>query len=379
MTCAICRSVSTIAMTVTLALGAFALPAAASAGREPQVNASPSAWSAPTRVLAGHFQDISAVVDSHGRVHVAGTTPSGDLWYATDRTGSWTHKQVLKHSASFTYGWPSIALDEHDRVHIALERFPNATGDLGVWYVTDKGRTRGTFPTSPTRIAPPGNGEPVLKVSDGHLYLVVDKGWCCISPGTLQLRTNVSGHWTVSTIGPGLGPSFRLGSDHRARVAYTNSSPRGLWYAVASSPTGGFTRQQVPTATDPADTTIDSVPILALNGSDQPSIVWRHFATAGFQDVRYAWRDASGWHTPVNVASSQPEDDRVGFDVDTHGRPTVAIGGASLRVRVLSGGTWHTSTIASASGVRSIVVRRALKGHSVLAWTDPIGVWSARN
>ncbi len=374
MTRAIRRSVSTIAMTVTLALGAFALPTAAAGARQLEVNVSPSAWTASARILVGHFQDISAVVDSHGRVHVAATTPTGDLWYATDRTGSWTKRRVLKHTSTYINWWPSIALDEHDRVHIAFERLPNEVGDLGVWYITDTGRARGTFPTNATRIAPPGNGEPVLKVSDGHLYLVVDKGWCCLGAGTLQLRTNVSGHWTVSTIGPGMEPSFRLGSDHRARVAYTTDSPRGLWYAVASSPTGGFTRQQIATATDPADTTVDSLPILALNGSNQPRIVWSHL-----QDVRYAWRDAAGWHTPVNVASNQPQDQRVGFDTDTQGRPTVAVGGANLKVRVLSGGTWHVSTIASAHDVNAIVVRRAMGGHSVVAWTDSTGVWISRN
>ena len=310
---------------------------------------------------------------------VSGTTASGDLWYATDRTGTWTQRRVLKHTSSFTYWSPSIALDEHDRVHIAVERLPNEVGDLGVWYISDTGRARGTFPTNATRIAPPGNGEPVLKVSDGHLYLVVDKGWCCLGAGTLQLRTNVSGHWTVSTIGPGMDPSFRLGSDHRARVAYLTDEPRGLWYAVASSPTGGFTREQVPTATDPADTTVDSLPVLALNVSNQPRIVWSHWAGVDLQDVRYAWRDAAGWQTPVNVASGQPGDDRVGFDIDTHGRPTVAVGGANLKVRVLSGGTWHVSTIASAHDINAIVLRRAVGGRSVVTWTDPSGVWVSRN
>lgn len=374
---AIRHVVFTIAVSGLLVMAAFIAPVAAGVPQRPVTPASPASWSAPTKALAGNFGEVSEVVDSQGHVHLAVTGKDG-IWYATDRTGSWTHRRVLANSSKYDYGSPSIALDEHDRVHIAAERFPNAEGDLGIWYVTDVGRARGTFSPSPIRIAPPGNGQPVLKASNGHLFLVDVKGWCCIGGGTVQLRTNVTGTWTVSDIGMGGGPSFRLGSDHRARVAYAGD-PGGIWYAVASSPSGHFTREKLPSAvTSPSDSAIDVGPILALNVANEPRIAWRHYGAGSTLDVLYAWHDASGWHAPISVASGLPENDLIGFDADTHGRPNVAIGGAGLHVRVLSGGTWHESTVTTAHA-GGPVVRRGLHGQVVVAWSNAAGAWVSRN
>ena len=151
---------------------------------------------------------------------------------------------------------------------------PTAKATTGIWYASDIGRTRGTFPSGPTRIAPTGNGEPVLKASNGHLWLVDVSGWCCVGDGTVQLRTNVSGSWTVSTIGRGQEPSFRLGTDHRAQVAsQRGDTALGIYYARAATTSGGFS-----TAPDvPATNAHDNSPVLALSANNKPWVAWTHF------------------------------------------------------------------------------------------------------
>lgn len=373
------RMFAVLAMVVAaILLSAASVAGSAGPPRTPAESVAPAAWSTPVRALAGSFDELSEVVDSQGHVHIA-VTGNGNLWYVTDRTGTWTHTRVLSESSGVGYAMPSIALDEQDRVHIAAMRI-HGEGDRGIWYLTDRGRTRGTFPASPTRIAPNGNGEPVLRASNGHLFLVDVKDWCCVGSGVVQLRTNVTGTWTVSTIGPGDEPSFRLGTDGRARVAYLGDDGQSIWYAAASTATGHFHRQQIPSpATSTADSRTEARPLLALTTSNQPRVAWEHFASGG-TDVRYSWRTSSGWHAPMTVASGRPIVYTIGFDVDTHGRPNVAIGGTSIHVRVLSPGVWHSTTVTSSSDVADLVLRRALGGHSVAAWTDHDGgVWVSRN
>jgi hypothetical protein len=320
-------------------------------------------------VLSGQFDYVSEVVDSNNHVHIAATGRHG-LWYITDRGGSWSHTRILHDLLNKAYAEPSIALDTNGRIYISVAR--NSCNDCvpgsttGIYYVTDKGRARGTFPTIATKIAPHASGEGTLKVSNGHLFLSYVNP-CCM-PGPLPkvlLRTNASGSWTTRQIAPhGDDPSLRVGSDGKPRVTYTRST--GIYYAAASSATGPFTVIQVP------GTTInDSGARLALDGNDQPHLAWFH-DTVSTDDIWYGWRDVGGWHGPIEVAPN-PNFASMAFDLDTLGRPNVALGDTNVRNFVRSGGTWHMSPVASGTDVRTIAERRAFNGHVVVAYADNNG------
>ena len=349
----------------------------ADARGEPRVQSpvTPAAFGTPVRAIAGSFADVSEVVDSTNHVHVVASGRDG-VWYATDRTDTWQRTRALTNSSSFSYGQATIALDANDRVHIAATRFPNGAGDVGIWYVTDKGRARGTFPAAPTKIAPQGNGEPVLKVQGGHLYLVDVKNWCCVGDGTVQLRTNVTGTWTVATVGRGQNPSFRLGTDGRARVAFQRDDfGAGIFYAIASTPSGGFSHVKLPGTGNP-----DTNPVLALDASNRARIAWRHFGGGSTVDFLFASQSSGGWGAASTVVSGRPPEDTMGFDIDTQGRANVADGGASIHDLRLSGGTWHSLPVVASTNVFSLVVRRAFGGHVAIAWADGGGgVWVSRN
>jgi hypothetical protein len=334
------------------------------AGGAPAGAAAPSAFSSPVRVVAGTFTDLALIVDSTNHVHIAATGRQG-VWYVTNRGGAWHRTRILHDLPNMSYFDPSIALDTHDRVFISVARnvCDDCTpgGSTGIYFVTDKGRARGTFPTSPTRIAPVRSAEGTLKVSNGHMFLSYVRP-CCI-PGPLPrvlVRTNASGTWTTRQVAlHGDVPALRIGSDGRPRVSYDRAG--GIYFAVAASPTGAFTTVHVP------GTTSDDVGAqLALDANKRPQLTWFH-DSLGTGDIRYIRRDAGGWHGPIEVTSN-PNFASMAFDLDSLGRPNVALGAHTVRNLVRSGGVWHASPVATGTDVREIVERRAFNGRVVIAW-----------
>lgn len=355
---------------LTLILAAAIPTAAVGRPTGPVRTVAPAGFGVPVEASTRSFEEIAEVVDSTNHVHIAASTGL-DVWYLTDRTGTWTSRKVFKHTSTVLWGQPTIAVDTQDRVHIASTRFPYGAGDIGIFYATDKGHTRGTFPP-PTRIAPNGNGEPQLKVYGGHLFLVDVKGWCCVGDGTVQMRTNVTGSWTVATIGPGQDPSFRMTTNGYARVAYDRGdTAAGLYFGVATTHKGNFVKAKIP-----GTGANDGRPILALK-SNNAQIVWTHSGSPG--SIKYTYAASGGWHAFLTVPGAT-SDDIAGFDVTTTGDPHVAIGSLStITDAVYSGGTWHSTSVASGTDATAIALRRGTGGTVAIAWTDyGGGLWVVR-
>jgi hypothetical protein len=348
-------------------------PATTLAGPAP--GSVPAGIPAQTLVKAGSFSVLAEVVDSNGAIHLAASNDL-DVWYLTNRTGSWTASKVFKHTASpsgHLWGQPTIALDEHNRVHIAATRFPYNEGDIGIFYATDKGHPRGTFGT-PVRIAPDGNGEPQLKVYQGHLFLVDVKNWCCVGDGKVVMRTNWTGSWTSATIGRGQNPSFRMTTTGFARVVFERGDPPGvgLYFAVASSHKGNFGSAAKIAGTGPSD----SNPILALR-NNAAQIVWRHFNSgSGHWQLTYA--TPSGWHPFLNVPGSTA-DMAAAFDVTTDGFGHILLAGLDITDNYRCGTpvTWCTETVASSVNATAVAARRGPGGAFDVAWIQTGDIWFA--
>jgi hypothetical protein len=371
------RELKIVATTGALFLGLVSVsPVAAAPPVKAQSAIEPAAgFGSPTEVITGQFHEISEVVDSTNRVHIAAVGRHG-LWYITDRGGTWSRTRILLDVPNHSWFEPSIALDGNDRVYISVAQnvcddcAPG--GSTGIYYLTDKGRARGTFPASPTRIAPEGSGQGTIKVSNGHLFVSYVRR--CCQPGPLPkvlLRTNATGSWTTTQVSPhGDLPSLRIGSDGRPRIAFSRGG--GIFYAVASSPAGSFTKQQVPGTSN-----LDSGVRLALDAGNHPHIVWFHgFSTSS---LRYAARQSGGWQGP-SVVDSNAGFGAMAFDLDSLGRPNVAFGQTHIRNKVLFGGLWHKTAVASGLDVISLAERRAFSGSVVIAWSDSNGgIWVSRN
>ena len=358
----------------------LAAPAVAAPARSTQAagNLSPAGWSAPVRVGGGIYSALSEVVDSHRHVDIA-ASKLGNVYFITDRSGSWTESLVMRHLPNRGYREVAIALDANDRVYIAARRsscddcVPG--GSEGIFLITDKGRAPGTFASKPAMIAPSGAGEPSLKVNGGHVFLAYDSPCCMPGPdAAIYLRTNASGHWTQSRVARhGVSPVLRIGSDGRPRVAF--SRQLGITYAVAHSITGTFTLWNVPGTTHK-----DGDVALALDARDQPHLAWMHFnpgdSDGGSVDVFATRRTSAGWRAAEHVGPVHGTTNAIALDLESLGRERIAVGGAQVMSYVRSGGQWIGTTVAQGTAIHQVSIRRAANGRAVIAYTDfGGGVW----
>ena len=329
----------------------------------------------PIRVLSGDFsQGIALALDSDGHRHLVAGNLRGDLWYATDRTGSWTTERLLTGRKGW-YGWsyPSVAMDEDDRVHVAAVKWewstPSGTG--GIWYLTDAGRARGDFGTA-TRIAGNMMTSPSLRVVDGVLNLAYAKCECLPmqSMAPLFFRTDRSGSPVITRIADvAYDPSLRVDRDGDAHIVY--SDRHGLRYTTVSARTGDVT---TPTRI-PGSTGLEGTPSLALDAAERVHIAWS--TSKQGHPVFYVRHTSAGWSPPLQLGNATMTE----LSIDASGQPHVVLGWGKVMHRWLDGGTWQGSPVASDVSPKDAAIR-AFGVGATIAWAQderPRGVWVARD
>jgi hypothetical protein len=361
----------------------------------------PSATAAASPVLAlrGRFDfgtSTDLALDRQGHRHVVATSASGDLWYATDRTGAWVSQRLLAgQDGRIAWAFPSLIADERGRVHVAVVRYyawdaPSATG--GIWYLTDAGRSRGDF-GAPTRLAGNMATSPSLRVLDGVRYLAYSRCACAIGQDEAPLffKTDRSGSWRREKVADfGLEPSLRVGADGRARIAYR--ARQGVRFTTARTRLGGFATP----VRIPGSGGVSGAPSLALGAGGQAQVAWSAYrdpsgpplafvaapiavAPAVVRDeVLYARRSRDGWTTPRVLGPGR----RLELSLDAVGRPHVVIGTTDRVVHRWRGGDgWERRVIAD--GIQPVSVDiRAFGRRASVAWSQtdlPRGVWVARD
>jgi hypothetical protein len=332
-------------------------------------------FSSPVRVLGGQFwYGLDMGLDPSGHVHLVASglhAGKAGLWYATDRSGAWTFKRILAWADGRVWVHPSLAIDTAGRVHIAVEKAGcvecTIAPSKGIWYLSDVGRTRGSFPASPVRLTADGTAQPSLRVAGGHLFLAF-AGNPDLAFKAVKLRTNATGGWTTTTIAAkGTEPSLRLGMNGKPRVAYRVAG--GLRYAVASKLTGGWTRLDV-IGTD----AFDLDPRLSIDEQNGAHIAWVD-ASDAVPVVNHVSRMGGAWSFTMSLG----EGTRFALSVDKPTGPWVAIGGDTVRTVTLASGSWQTIPVSPDRGLE-VAIKVLDSGKVVLAWTggDPLGLWIAR-
>ncbi len=359
-------------------------PVAGSARVAPAGDISPGAFAIPRLLLrAAETVGIDMAVADDGHVHlvvaVAPWETNHGVWYLTDRTGSWTARRIVATDHAWVY--PSIALDERERVHIAVLRAicwacgPEETRwSEGIFYLSDVGRARGTFGT-PTRLTRHGVW-PSLAVGSGHVWLGyqgddpgIDDGWYPV-----RLRTNATGSWTTTTIASrGRNPSLQVGADGHPRLAF--ASPRGLRYARARTLTGDWVIEGIA-----GSARVDQVPVLAIDSTGRPHVSWLDYF-GGPGPVAYARRTSGGWTSAVEIGRGFGQ----AIDVHRPASPWVLVGSAA-RIRAFHpvGGAFAGSLV-SADGIAEgipnpVAIAVAPSGMVAAAWVggSPRGIWFSR-
>jgi hypothetical protein len=331
----------------------------------------------PVLAISGRLTfGTDLALDADGHRHVVATSGRGDLWYATDRTGIWMSMRVLLGDTDGGLAWtrPSVAVDEQGRVHVAVvsectDCAPSAMH--GIWYVTDKGRARGTF-GAPRRVAGDMMTDPSLRVIGGVRYLAYHR--CLCGPGDTEaplfFKTDRGGRWTKEKVTDyGVSPSLRVTADGQARIAYAGR--HGLRYAAAKTRRGAFPAPARIPGTGGGDS-----PSLALGSRGQPQVAWVRYDRRS--QVLYSRSTSAGWVTPRVLGPGRT----VELSIDAAGRPHL-ISGTSQRVvhRLLRGGVWERHVIADGIRPDSVDIR-AFGRRASIAWTQedmPRGVWVTRD
>jgi hypothetical protein len=377
------RSALLISLACTVALGSAAVAVAADPG---SVRAADTAATPADRALAGPFPfGMAVALDAAGHRHLVASDEQGDLWYATDRSGSWESREILAARWDVEAGWPmwawtspAIAIDTDGSIHVAVVRssvMDTPGSSFGIYYVSDKARAAGDFgPRS--KITGDGMASPSLRVVDGVRYLAFTRYQSM--PGLkavpLYFKTDRSGSWQTERVADwASSPSMRVASDGRAHIAYEDQD--GLRYTRARNRTGGFTAP----ARVPGSIGNAGEPSLALDGANRPHVAWAAWWPS--KQVLYAKRTAAGWVEPRQVGVGWTAE----LSLDARGRPHVAFargfGKGKVVHRWLAGGTWQARTLVRDVSVGGVDIRAFGTGATV-AWSQsskPRGVWVARD
>jgi hypothetical protein len=333
-------------------------------------------FSTPQRVLGGQLRyGLDLAVDPGGHVHLVASglhAGKAGLWYGTDRTGPWVFKRILAWSAGSVWIHPSLAIDAAGRVHIAVEKAGCVECTIapakGIWYLSDVGRARGTFPAQPARLTADGTAQPSLRVAGGHVFLAF-AGNPDLAFQAVKLRTNASGAWTTTTIASkGTDPSLRLGMNGKPRVVF--ETKQALKYARAATLTGGWT---VETITDTSAT--DDEPLLSIDENGGTHVLWLDTYGPAGTLVRYGSRVGGHWRPADTVAETSVH----ALSVDDPSLPWVATGGVAVTGHVRMGG-WFQAIPVSEDAAFDVAIKVLDSGDVVLAYAggDPAGLWISR-
>jgi hypothetical protein len=393
-----------------LCVALMALPAPATATASVQPAAAPE-WSTPVNVMPRRYSDIDMAIDKHGHIHIVATGIAqtewrgdhGDVWYATNRSGSWVATKIFAHATGLYWQFPSIALDEHDRIYVAADRVHCAfaeglcgrsTGHRGIWYLTDSGRTRGTF-GSPLRLTPDQTGAGSLAVAQGHLYLAYEacsERSCYLDTTDIRFGTDAAGAWkTVVVSDRGKGPQLALAPDGTARIAYMGPHWY-MWLASSSEGTGGLSTSRVPGSGYVEDIdTVSLPPRLAVASDGSAHLTWVKASDGEvvWGDLYYTREIASGWASVQRVAQTRRVITDADIAVARNGVPHLALakhrwdpytdemGTATVKELRLAHGSFVSSAVIRDDQVTDVAVSVRQDGKAFVAFASyrATGLW----
>jgi hypothetical protein len=287
---------------------------------------------------------ISAGIDAASRYHVAAECAGSIHAYVSSDGRAWK-ASVFAHPANRQDLDPQIAF-WGDTVYVAFTRIrlvEGACGDSGIRDVGVYYRSR-TLPdgawSAPVRIGTTPDRLDTFRVEDGTVHAIVNDG------ATYETQLGTTFH-RYPMPRSDRGTSLRIGSDGRARIAYT--VPKGIRYGV-------FDGSTFSTSPIPGTNGRDEGANLVLDADDKAHIVWTRvpFPDPGLgcvygepppkdQGTYYATNAGGKWVSQqitrtIGRTSLQ-------FDQKT-GRIHVLISDRKVRYYTSTGnGTWTASTV----------------------------------
>jgi hypothetical protein len=224
----------------------------------PPVTPGPEGSIEPSVITTRHYLEPSLVTDTEGFAHVAAQR-GNDIYYLTNRSGSWASERLTRAARDSRYVGPLIALD--------------SDGSLGVAYTLGCRRCAGGFPddvyfttnrsgnwSEQVRIS--GGWGAALQLDRGAIHLAYNDG----NVEDLQdlndmsrplYTTNSSGSWIVAELAKiGSARALRLSSGggvHAVFTTWDHSESDRVTFRYATAETAGLPFDIEPVPLPPAE------------------------------------------------------------------------------------------------------------------------------
>jgi hypothetical protein len=231
----------------------------------------PAGWSTPARVTGSAACGGSMpVIDATGKIHVVAQCGKDFMVFLSGSGGSWT-STTLAPPAGKTDASPQIAVDG-GTTYIAYQEYGDGgCGDAGYAsvYVRSQSTPGGAW-SAPAKIGATKDGLQSFLVKGGTIYATV------LNDNTTTWFETVKGATThrykIADARPEGSVSLQVGTDNLARIAYWGTA--GIRYGVFNGT--GFS-----TATVYKEDGFAWGPVLELDSTNHPRIIWTHSPEPG--------------------------------------------------------------------------------------------------
>jgi hypothetical protein len=330
-----------------------------------------AAWSKPVQLGASvACGSVVAGIDSSSRVHIAADCSYGIFYAVSNPDGTWATSS-FDSPANRTDLGPQLEFDGNV-VYLAYYQVKGGgcggPPETGVYYRMQT--TPGGAWSSPTRIGVLGDGLESFREVDGTLYATVANGanyFESIHGGTIH-------RFLIADAESGIYDpvSLRIGSDGKARIAYTAAS--GLRYGVFNG--SGFS-----TTTIVKQDKYVWNPILVLDSSNDSHLLWTHSPPPGgcasldpspLDGTYYATNASGAWTSARFTTFAGPTSLQVDDATGAVYAVVVADEGLSEFSRSPVG-TWTGSDLTLLSASSPVIRRDPANGRLIVAFVVASG------
>ncbi|HLY14359.1 MAG TPA: hypothetical protein VKR24_08410 [Candidatus Limnocylindrales bacterium] len=308
------------------------------------------------------------MIDSAGRIHMVAQCGKDFGYFVQASGGSWT-STTLPPPPGKTDAFPQIAVDG-SATYLAYQEYGDGgCGDAGFSSVLVRSQAApGGAWSAPTKIGATNDGLESFIVQGGTIYATVlndnATSWFETVQGGTTHRYKIGDARHEGSV------SLQVGTDHLARIAYWGEA--GIRYGVFNG--AGFT-----TSTVYKQDGYAWGPVLELDSTNQPRIMWTHSPQPGGcalgggtskDGEYYATLSGSTWTSrrfTTNV-------DGVSFvRDDTTGVVTALTGGQdSISVYTKAGATWQLNTLSTLpTSLPTLLINQATGGLHAVFTVDP--------
>lgn len=301
-------------------------------------------WSVESAAREGNNRAPSLALDANGVAHVAYYDATAQaIQHAYKPGGTWKNTSIAASAETPV----TLALDGAGKPRVAFldTGYPSA-----LMFSQATGPSSGWWNWGSAKVAQQGG-------SMGRVSLALDAhssapavSYCDLQEGTLKFARRGDNGWIAQTV-DGIADDcwntvLALDGAGQAHIAYVMGRPFVLKYARQT--TGGWQLETVEPSLS------GFVVGLAVDSASRPHMVYRHYIDTGTGDLIYAMRTEAGWQRETLISGYYRGVDPA-LALTSQGQPRVVYmnyleSGDEVRYAYRDTTGWHTETVKSAAG-----------------------------